>query len=133
MSSIAQFIEFGLTGLEQGAFDCLGIAGLTLLKLYEQDVATDIIELFTGTNEGNLLTSHCFVVVGRAPSTNPNEPLTWNDQAIILDPWYGVVAAIYTIKGDSDFFKRYPLLLTDNREAVRVHWPLGISKYMDRF
>jgi hypothetical protein len=31
--------------------------------------------------------SHHFIVIGRAPGSDPNKPDTWGDEAVICDPW----------------------------------------------
>jgi hypothetical protein len=34
---------------------------------------------------------HGFVVVGRDKKTDPSNPATWNEEAVICDPWRGIV------------------------------------------
>lgn len=32
--------------------------------------------------------NHAFVVIGREPNSDPSNPKTWGDRAVVCDPWY---------------------------------------------
>ena len=55
---------------------------------------------------------HEFVVVGRDPRTDPHSPLTWNNEALIVDGWLGFVEQANKVYAEG----RYPTLYSNSVE-----------------
>lgn len=47
---------------------------------------------------------HVFLVIGRQVHSDPNDPLTWGDEAVICDPWSN---KIYSAKDYQSFLQAY--------------------------
>ena len=65
--------------------ECVDGLTPTLLKDYK---SVDRIESV------NMFPKHSFLIVNRAPLTELNNPLSWNPEALVVDPWIGKV---YTV------------------------------------
>lgn len=103
----------GLFSLKNKSFDCVSISALVMLMLIEQRIPASITRVMT-YQPG--ITSHHYVVVNLSPACKLHDINTWNDDAIVIDPWYGACAPAKEIKGNKDFFDQYPLL--DPRDKV---------------
>jgi hypothetical protein len=96
-----------LFGLKNNSFDCVSISALVVLTLIEQKLPASILRVRSGNAS---IAGHHYVLVNLAKDCKLYAIQTWNDDAILIDPWYGVCVSAKEIKADNNFFKKYPLL-----------------------
>jgi hypothetical protein len=68
--------------LESGIGNCHELASLAfwdLKKYFQNKVKVDLYSILGG--------DHLFIVIGREPNSNPNDPTTWGKNAVVYDPW----------------------------------------------
>jgi hypothetical protein len=102
----------GLFGLQNSSFDCVSISALVMLALIEQQIPFTIMRIKPANPS---VYSHHYVIVNLSPQSKLRDVTTWNDDTILVDPWYGICTSAKEIKGDRDFFNRYPLLLPGDK------------------
>ena len=89
---------------------CGNIAMCIAGRLAETDPEVNV-EVFWPTRD----IVHDFVVVGRDPTTNASEPMTWNKDALIVDGWHGFVKSAEQVYAEGfkpeSFDKGIPLEL----------------------
>jgi hypothetical protein len=126
-------ITRALLGVKNGVFDCVAISALVMLKLIEEGISCPIERVAKMGNDAQ--DPHSFVVVNRTEGTI-NNVHSWNLDAILIDPWYGVYKTAEEIQTDSNFFLTYPLLHPgDKRVMVCVAGnapPAGYRYYLDK-
>ena len=94
----------------KGYGTCGNIAMCIAGRLAETDPEVNV-EVFWPTRD----IAHDFVVVGRDPTTDASDPMTWNKQALIVDGWQGFVESAEQVYSDGfesgSFDKGIPLEL----------------------
>lgn len=123
----------GLLSLKNNAFDCVSISVLVILSLIEKELPC-IIQRARAL-PGNL--SHFYTMVNLSESSDFQQVSTWNDDAILLDPWYRISITAKALKADKDFFENYPLLDPKNKKLSKAIYannpPPGYLLAMEKF
>ncbi len=91
----AQIEIFARQGLQYRAGNCGVQSAVAFVRLRDhwKVFPLDWVQLKNG--------DHGFVVVGRDGETDVSDPATWNDEAVICDPWRGVVQTARAYSGSS--------------------------------
>lgn len=105
----------GLMGIKNKIFDCVSMAALLTLKLIEQEIPFAIERVI---KNGNDFDGHSYLIVNRDPESELTNIATWNDNCLILDPWYEVFISAKEIKQNKEFLLKYPLLNPHDKTAV---------------
>ncbi len=143
-SNEIDFLEYdaimrGLFGLKNKSFDCVSISALVMLKLIEQQIPASIMRVRPDDTGGNpSIKSHHYVLVNFSSGCKLRDVTTWNDDAILIDPWYGICISAKEIKENKEnFFNLYPLLdPSDKVVSTRVQGDTHSAGYqfaIDRF
>lgn len=132
--------------LTRGGGDCFMQASLGFVYLYNHGLPVEYFNM-----EGDI---HEYLVFGRDPKSNKNDPLSWGPLAIICDPWTGFTlpASEWNVPSQFDDIKEGTPLMLFNHEtvnnmseqmrAILLEWgielipvedPLSERKYTIRF
>lgn len=78
-------INLGNVATKHGWGQCQEHAATTSTRLHNLGVAGVEVMGRAGNPDGS--STHAFVVVGRTVGSDPNDPATWGDNALIVDAW----------------------------------------------
>ena len=106
-------------GLKNKSFDCVNISVLLFLSLIEIELPTSILRIKPATPN---IYGHHYVLTNFSDKSNLRDIATWNDDALIVDPWYEVCVTAREINNDKDFFIRYPLLNPHDKIIAARVW-----------
>jgi len=81
--------EMGKIAKQEGWGNCQECSAVTATELHDEGFKNVEIMKKIGKPEGGR--EHVFVVIDRAPGSDPNDPKTWGKDALIVDGWDGVV------------------------------------------
>ncbi|WP_342219411.1 hypothetical protein [Rickettsiella endosymbiont of Miltochrista miniata] len=110
-----QAILRGLMGIKNKVFDCVSMAALLTLKLIEQEMPITIERVI---KNGNNFDGHSYIIINRDAESVLTNIDTWNDNCLIMDPWYEVFVSAKEIKQNKEFLLKYPLLNPYDKTAV---------------
>lgn len=98
-------------GLKDGCGNCGVQSAMAFVRLRDHSKAfpLDWMQIAGG--------DHAFVIVGRKSQTEPGAPATWNDEAIVCDPWHDAVEQANAYSGLRE--KRVELMY--RQESARGH------------
>jgi hypothetical protein len=102
-------------GIKNKIFDCVSMAALLTLKLIEQEIPVTIERVI---KNGNNFDGHSYIIVNRDAKSTLTNSDTWNDNCLILDPWYEVFVSAKEIKQNKEFLLKYPLLNPHDKTTV---------------
>lgn len=102
-------------GLKNGVFDCISIAGLVMLLLLKKKISVRIEKV--RNKSLNTVFAHCFIIVNRTQG-KITDMESWNDDCMIVDPWYGLCLFIHEIRKDPGIFTKYPLLDMNEKTVI---------------
>jgi hypothetical protein len=119
-------------GIKNEVFDCISVAGLVTLKLVNAKFPGSIERL---VKLGNYSDGHSYIVVNRSAQSNLNNINSWNDNCLIIDPWYNIFISIADMKSkNSNLLLSHPLLDPQDKIVVmRItpeNLPSGYSNYL---
>lgn len=97
----------GLFGLKNNSYDCTSVASLVILALLERKIPFSIERMRT-TIPSEF--GHQYIVVNRDQDSTPQNLRTWNPDAILIDPWYGLCLFAEQIQKNPWLLMKYPLL-----------------------
>lgn len=95
------------------------VAFMLLAEANNNDVRGVYVERFAISKPGD----HCFVVIGRERFSDPRDPSTWGENAVICDPWGEVT---FIVKEELNKRKKSPMLnyivniLKDKNNSVSI-------------
>ncbi len=121
-------IVSALFAVKNGSFDCVAISAIAILKLAECGISNIERVYKIGSN---IQDPHSYVVVNRTQGAI-NNIITWNDDSIIFDPWYGVFITAKALKENPQFFIQYPLLEPTKKVFAKIPSQFYSSQYMTR-
>ncbi len=77
----------GGIAMEKGWGNCMECAAATAAELHDRGVSgVEIMHKLGKPGGGG---EHVFVVIDRDPHSDPNDPRTWGDRAVVVDSWAG--------------------------------------------
>lgn len=129
-----QILNFAIMSLKYKVFHCMGIAGMTLLELIEQQIPVTA-ECFYKSSGYD---AHYFMVLNRSPDADKSDLRTWNDHAYIFDPWYGIFASAGKIKQENyQILLKYPLINPQGKVVTKaIHCdnpPKDCEAYLENY
>lgn len=112
----------------KGGFDCVSISGLVMLLFMKQQIPGYIERVkYNPEDETPKDSPHSYIVVNRTQGTVDNFE-SWNNDAIIIDSWYGICKTVKEIRKDPDFFLKYPLLDPFHKDSEVRYEHLNIRR-----
>jgi len=107
-------LNMALFSVKNNVYDCISIACLVSLYLMKHKF-TGIIERLI--KQGQAADGHSYIVANRIQGTI-QDINTWNDDSVIIDPWYGLCLTIKQIKQNPQILLRYPLLNPCDKRVI---------------
>ncbi|MBB70919.1 MAG: hypothetical protein CMF50_00800 [Legionellales bacterium] len=121
---IAPAYHYGVFCLRNNAFDCVHISHIVIMMLV-RGAYIGRIERFVTDNETSALAGriHSYMVINRTDGSY-HDLASWNDDAWVIDPWYGVCQSIDDIRktdgGLVTFLQMYPLMDPADKKAEKL-------------
>lgn len=109
-SNLNQYTETANWAWEHQLGNCEENAGIVYYVLKKAGMGDDVRIMYAGEN-------HTFVVWGMEEGANQADPLSWGEDAIVVDPWYGsAITDMSVIVSDYWFGQDGEALIADRTE-----------------